>query len=123
MLSEVPASAVCVAKSSRRGRGIEDKKLTYAGEYSPFERSAVMALRLAEFGSRRYRTGTSGIGCLADPICLQLSVRVHQTCLQHLHVHSHPPGPQVADPQNAADNITAKVVKHQYLPYRVSILI
>jgi hypothetical protein len=32
ILSEVPASAVCFAKSSSRGLGIEERKLMYAGE-------------------------------------------------------------------------------------------
>lgn len=30
--SDVPAAAVCVAKSSRRTRGSEERKLIYAGE-------------------------------------------------------------------------------------------
>ncbi len=62
MLSEVPASAVCFAKSSRRGRGIEERKLMYAGEYKPRERSEVINLRFAAEGSTRYKTGTSGMG-------------------------------------------------------------
>ena len=43
MLSEVPAAAVCAAKSSSRGLGMEDRKLMYAGEYKPRARSLVIA--------------------------------------------------------------------------------
>ena len=63
MLSAVPASAVCAAKSSNSGLGIEVKKLMYAGEYRPFLRSCVMYSRLAAVGCTRYSTGTSPMAC------------------------------------------------------------
>jgi len=65
----VPAAAVCAAKLSRRGRGIEEVKLRYAGVYNPFCRSFVMAWRFCSFGSTRYITGTSGIGCREELMC------------------------------------------------------
>lgn len=66
----MPASAVCLAKSSSNGRGIEERKLMYAGEYSPFERSDVIAFKFGVVGSTRYRTGTSGMGWREDAMCL-----------------------------------------------------
>ena len=72
ILSEVPAAAICAAKSSSRGLGMEERKLMYAGEYKPRERSLVMVWRLAGVGSSRYKTGTSGIGCRVVAICLIL---------------------------------------------------
>lgn len=81
MLVAVPASAVCVAKSSSSGREIEDRKLIYAGEYSPLCKSCVMRCRLSAVGSTRYSTGTSGIGCrwplmFLTPYCQQTLLKV-----------------------------------------------
>jgi hypothetical protein len=73
MLSDVPVAAVCDAKSSSNGLGIEDRKFMYAGEYRPRERSLVIAWRFAGEGSTKYRTGTSGMGCRVVPICLASS--------------------------------------------------
>jgi hypothetical protein len=52
---------------------MEERKLMYAGEYSPFERSDVIAFKFGAVGSTRYRTGTSGIGWREDVICLTRS--------------------------------------------------
>ena len=70
MSSDVPVSAILLAKSSNNTRGNEDKRLMYAGEYRPFCRSLVILWRFWDVGSTKYRTGTSGMGCLAEPICL-----------------------------------------------------
>ena len=40
-----------------------------------------------------------------------------------VHVHCDPPCSQIADPKHAADDISPQVVKHQDLPYGVSILV
>ena len=53
MLSEVPAAAVCAANSSSNGLGIDERKLMYAGEYKPRDKSLVIAFRFAGNGSTR----------------------------------------------------------------------
>lgn len=53
ILSEVPAVAVCDAKSSRRTRGSEDRRLMYAGSYRSFWRSFVMLCRFFSVGSTK----------------------------------------------------------------------
>ena len=70
MLSDVPVAAVCVAKSSNNGLGMDERKLIYAGEYKPRDKSVVIACKLAGVGSTKYRTGTSGIGCRGVAMCL-----------------------------------------------------
>ena len=40
-----------------------------------------------------------------------------------VHVHCDSPCPQIANSKHAANNIPPQVVKHQYLPYWVSIFI
>ena len=83
MFSDIPASAVCAANSSNSGRGIEERKLIYAGEYNWRERSSVIALRFFVVGSTRYSTGTSGIGFRWDAMCLGSC----QPCAPHLSFH------------------------------------
>lgn len=38
-------------------------------------------------------------------------------------MNSNTPSPQVIDSQNTADHITALIVKHQDLPYRIAVLV
>ena len=77
----MPDCAVCVAKSSRSGLGMEDRKLIYAGEYRPFCKSCVMRSRLLAVGSRRYSTGTSGIAWRCWLMFLTQGCQRHAACL------------------------------------------
>ena len=106
---------------------MEERKLMYAGEYNPRDKSAVMAFRLGEVGSTRYRTGTSGIGCRGAAMCLD-TVSILRSGrewedLNDVHVHRHSPRSQVADPKDAADHIATQVVEDEYFPDGVSILV
>lgn len=68
-------------------------------------------------------TGTSGIGCLAPPMCLRSLCQYCIFCfmLVDLHVHCYTHCAQVADTHYTADNISTKIVKDQDFPDRVAI--
>lgn len=130
MLSEVPACAVCVAKSSKSGRGIEERKLMYAGEYRPCWRSCVIRSRFAAVGSTRYRTGTSGIGCRCPLMFLILPDQQVLLASQHrqwllvminLQVYSDAPASKIIDAKDATDHISSQIVENQHFPYRLAI--
>jgi hypothetical protein len=90
----------------------------YAGEYSPFERSEVIAFRFEAVGSTRYRTGTSGMGWREDAICLTWSTLVRDVpcLLSNIHMHCDSPRPQIIYSQNAADYIPSQVIEYQHFP-------
>lgn len=104
----------------------------YASAYRPRDRSELMRLRLAAVGSRRYRTGTSGIACR---VAFMFLYRTNQHCVRNflleapirslLYAHSqmycHAPSSQVIDPQDARYYILPKAIEDENLPDGVSI--
>ena len=69
------------------------------------------------------------MGFRAEAMCLEKSAMCFGNGCSaaavgvRVHVHSDPPCAQIADPKHAADDISPQVVKHQDLPYGVSILV
>lgn len=78
---------------------------------------------LAGVGSTKYSTGTSGMGYRGELMFLGHVSYARVLEGVHLQVDCDTLGSQIIDSQDAADDISAEVVKDQDLPRRISILV